>query len=127
MKREIKVIMPKDGYISWFVTTQNALMTRVELRDEKGNVCFSEQKKNEFDTSIDPPLAQGAGFIVGSNLSLTVEVETTSELKGRPVLYDITDDNGNIVGKNFTIALEDYSDNDFNDIYVNIVGWYKKG
>ena len=102
-------------------------MTRVELRDEKGNVCFSEQKKNEFDTSIDPPLAQGARFIVGSNLSLTVEVKTTSELKGRPVLYDITDDNGNIVGKNFTIALEDYSDNDFNDIYVNIVGWYKKG
>ncbi len=46
MKREIKVSMPKDGYISWFVTTQNALKTRVELRDEKGNLCFSEQKED---------------------------------------------------------------------------------
>ena len=49
------------------------------------------------------------------------------ELKGTPVLYDIKDENGVVTGKSFSMAFEDYIDSDYNDIYVNIVGWNNKG
>ena len=119
--------MPKNAYISWFVTTQNALPTKVVLKDDNGKEYFSAKKQNYLNTSIDPPLALGATFFTGSKLTLTIDVDTKYELKGKPTLIDITDDNGNIVGKSFDLAVEDYTDNDYNDIYVNIVGWTHKG
>ena len=127
--RKINVCMPENGYISWFVTTQNGFPTKVELSDSEGNVYFSSEKKKPQDTSIDPPLAQGSGFIKGCNLTLTVEINSNQryELKGTPVLYDIKDENGVVTGKSFSMAFEDYIDNDYNDIYVNIVGWNNKG
>ena len=111
------------------MTTQNGFPTKVELSDSEGNVYFSSEKKNPQDTSIDPPLAQGSGFIKGSNLTLTVEVNSNQryELKGTPVLYDVKDEKGVITGKSFSMAFEDYIDSDYNDIYVNIVGWNNKG
>ena len=127
MNRIINVDMPKNAYISWFVTTQNALPTKVVLKDDNGKEYFFAKKQNYLNTSIDPPLALGATFFTGSKLTLTIDVDTKYELKGKPTLIDITDDNGNIVGKSFDLAVEDYTDNDYNDIYVNIVGWTHKG
>ena len=127
MNRIINVDMPKNAYISWFVTTQNALPTKVVLKDDNGKEYFSAKKQNYLNTSIDPPLALGATIFTGSKLTLTIDVDTKYELKGKPTLIDITDDNGNIVGKSFDLAVEDYTDNDYNDIYVNIVGWTHKG
>jgi len=90
--------MPKNAYISWFVTTQNALPTKVVLKDDNGKEYFSAKKQNYLNTSIDPPLALGTTFFTGSKLTLTIDVDTKYELKGKPTLIDITDDNGNIVG-----------------------------
>lgn len=95
--------------------------------DDNGKEYFSAKKQNYLNTSIDPPLALGATFFTGSKLTLTIDVDTKYVLKGKPTLIDITDDNGNIVGKSFDLAVEDYTDNDYNDIYVNIVGWTHKG
>lgn len=129
MKREITVNMPENGYISWFVTTQNALPTKVALYDANNKEIFTAVKKNSLDTSIDPPLALGSCSISNGQLKLVIEVNSSycPALKGKPVLFEITDEKGNLVGKSFTIAVEDYTDNDYNDIYVNIVGWMKKG
>ena len=127
MNRIINVDMPKNAYISWFVTTQNALPTKVVLKDDNGKEYFSAKKQNYLNTSIDPPLALGATFFTGSKLTLTIDVDTKYELKGKPTLIDITDDNGNVVGKSFDLAVEDYTDNDYNDIYVTLVGWTHKG
>lgn len=129
MKREITVNMPENGYISWFVTTQNALPTTVQLNPTYGDPIFTAVKKDSQNTSIDPPLALGAASIKEGKLTLVVDVNSPfcKELKGKPVLFEITDDNGNLVGKSFSIAMEDYTDEDYNDIYVNIVGWTKKG
>ena len=103
MNRIINVDMPKNAYISWFVTTQNALPTKVVLKDDNGKEYFSAKKQNYLNTSIDPPLALGATFFTGSKLTLTIDVDTKYELKGKPTLIDITDDNGNIVGKSFSL------------------------
>lgn len=128
MKREITVNMPEDGYISWFVTTQNTLKTKVQLNDANGKPIFTAEKVDYHNKSIDPPLALGAASIKEGKLPLIVDVNSPvcKELKGKPVLFEITDDNGNLVGKSFSIAMEDYTDDDYNDIYVNIVGWTQK-
>jgi hypothetical protein len=118
-----KVNINQGYFISWFVTTQAANLVTVTLKDEY-TAYFSESKQS---TAIAPPLATGCAFVDGRELIVTVDVPESLRLLGDPHSNDILTDKGIIVGKEFTLFLEDQQDMDCNDVSINIIGWASKG
>lgn len=58
---------------------------------------------------------------------LTITVNESSQLKQSITSGAITDQKARKVGYNYSFCIEDSNDDDYNDVYVNIVGWAKKG
>lgn len=112
----------KGEYLSWFVTTQAANEVTVTLKDSK-KTYFSAKKKS---INIAPPLAVGNADYVGSNLVLEVSIPQSKEIRSIPSMNTIISDTGKVLGHSFTCCGEDWIDDDFNDFYVNIVGWKSK-
>ncbi len=121
--RDCAVNIEKGYYISWFVTTQTSSLVTVTLKDSV-KTYFSENKQS---TEISPALALGDAIVEGDNLTLSIEVANDSELLGNPHSNDILTDSGNLAGKEYTLCMEDYTDNDYNDIAISIIGWKSKG
>lgn len=121
--KDCVVNIEKGYYISWFVTTQAANLVTVTLADS-AKTYFSESKQS---TEIAPALASGEAIVDGDNLTLSIEVADAEALLGNPHSNDILTDSGNLAGKEYTLCLEDYTDNDYNDIAISIIGWKSKG
>lgn len=109
-------------YLSWFVTSQAANKVTVTLRDDKTQY-FSESKDT---TNIEPPLAVGSNRYVGKNLVLEISIPQSDEIRPLPAMHPIISDTGKVLGHSFTCCGEDWSDNDYNDFYINLVGWKSK-
>lgn len=114
---------PRGYYMSWFVTTQAAYTVTASLSDS------SKQYFNNTKTSTDiaPPLAQGADFIQGNGLKLSINIPQSSSLDSSINTYAITTDTGAIVGYGYNICIEDSHDKDYNDVCVSLVAWKNKG
>lgn len=123
MERNVSVQIPKNYYISWFVTTQTSCNVTVTLKDDQ-KTYFSNSKNT---TNISPPLAMSAGFVSGDNLTLIIKIDNVEHILGTPHLNDILTDEGISVGKEFTMCIEDWKDKDYNDVAVSIIGWKKAG
>lgn len=109
-------------YLSWFVTSQAANKATITLRDDKTQY-FSESKDT---TNIEPPLAVGSNRYVGKNLVLEISIPQSDEIRPLPAMHTIISDTGKVLGHSFTCCGEDWSDNDYNDFYINLVGWKSK-
>lgn len=125
--RRNKITIPlnrfeKGEYLSWFVTTQAAYEVTVTLKDDR-KTYFSKKKKS---LSITPPLAVGSDEYIGDNLVLEVFIPESKEIRALPTTNTITADTGKVVAHTFTCCGEDWIDNDFNDFYINLVGWKSK-
>lgn len=105
--------------MSWFVTTQAVNEITVKLYDDK-KVYFEASKKV---AEINPPLAQGAAFVEGNNLKLQISSSGTCDLKTWHNMTDISTSSGDCVGEVFTLAGEDFIDDDYNDVFVSISAW----
>lgn len=114
---------PIGYYMSWFVTTQAAFKIDVKLFDSS-KTYFDASKQS---TDIEPPLAQGAGFISGNNLQMSVVDTQSSKLDGSINTYNITTNTGTIVGYGYSICIEDQNDQDYNDVAISLVAWKNKG
>lgn len=114
---------PKGYYMSWFVTTQAAFLVNARLFDDS-TTYFQNSKQS---TNINPPLAQGAQTIGGNNVQITVDEPQSKNLSASINTYNITDDNGTIVGYGYNISMEDSKDNDFNDVCISLVAWKSRG
>lgn len=112
----------EGAYLSWFVTTQAAYEVTVTLKDDK-KVYFSEKKKS---VNIEPPLAIGNCQYTGKNLTLEISIPESEDIKAIPSMSTIITNTGKVVGESFTCCGEDWTDNNYNDFYVSIVGWKKK-
>lgn len=119
MERSVKVQIPKGYYMSWFVTTQTSNCVTVKLADSK-KTYFNESRQN---TKISPPLAMNADFVSGDDLTITITINNAEHILGTPHLNDILTDEGIIVGKEFTMCVEDWKDKDYNDVAISIIGW----
>lgn len=93
------------------------------LRDSR-RTYFTQSKRS---TRISPPLALGSDFVQGEELTVIVDIPQSVSLKGVPHSNDIVTDLGNLVGKEFTLCLEDSGDDDYNDVAVSIIGWRNAG
>lgn len=65
--------------------------------------------------------------IAGNKLVLTVSSTTAKgEILQSINSYNVTDNNAKTVGHGYNLCIEDGVDNDFNDIYIDIIGWKNK-
>lgn len=114
---------PQGYFMSWFVTTQAAFAITASLSDSSGTY-FSGTKTS---ININPPLAQGAANVGGTNLALNINIPQSAEILNSINSYNITNPSGSIVGYGYNICIEDGTDNDFNDVNIALVAWKSKG
>lgn len=114
---------PQGYFMSWFVTTQAAFAITASLSDSSGTY-FSGTKAS---ININPPLAQGAANVGGTNLVLNINIPQSAEILNSINSYNITNPSGSIVGYGYNICIEDGTDNDFNDVNIALVAWKSKG
>jgi hypothetical protein len=112
-------------YLSWFATTQAAFKIRMKLYDSKKTYFDSTRQSR----SIDPPLNQGAAdYDKGAkDLTLYIEIPASVEILTFLNTFTLLTPTGVTVGHGFTCCGEDQDDHDFNDFYLNVMGWKSKG
>lgn len=120
--REISIDMPQGYFLSWFATTQAEFRITATLKDEC-KTYFSESKAS---TNIDPPLAQGAGTMLGKKLKLLIDVPQSLKIR-METNKNFVEVDGMEIARCYTWLIEDQNDNDFNDLHLSLIGWRKKG
>lgn len=116
--------IPQGWYMSWSMTTQAAFNVCVTLKDSSTTYVDNECRQS---TTILPPLAQGFQQVVGTGLTLEVDVAESSSIKVVNQPYAVPDNAGNVVGQGYTILMEDGTDDDFNDLFVSVIAWKSEG
>lgn len=125
-KKEFKLPEMKKGYyLFWSVCTQCMYDCSVKMEDETGCSYFSCNKFNR-STNLQV-LEQNNRQLNGNVLKLVVDVPASAEIKQSIPSGAITDSNGETVGYVYSFCIEDSTDEDYNDIYINVVGWKNKG
>lgn len=114
---------PTGYYMAWFVTTQAAFLVNAKLYDSE-TTYFQNSKQS---TNINPPLAQGAQMIAGNSIQLSIDEPQSTQLSSSINTYNITTDDGTVVGYGYNISIEDQTDKDYNDVSISLVAWKNKG
>lgn len=115
----------KGNFMCWIVCTQACYASTIKLVDETREY-FSYDKPRTSDGSF-RNWQPTAALCAGNNLQLIVNAEVDDTIKQTVNSYNITDSNAKTVGHGYNLCIEDGTDEDFNDIYVNLVGWIKNG
>lgn len=117
----------KSGYfIAWNVATQCAYTYDIVLKS--GNTEIFHASKTNHSTGFQMIEQGHADFTGSQDLILTVTCnEASKELKSSIPSGSITDPSAKTVGYVYDICIEDSGDMDFNDVYINLVGWKSKG
>lgn len=115
----------KGEYLSWFATTQAAFSIQLKLYDNK-TVYFDKTRQSR---DIEPPMAQGSAQYIGDELSLYINIPQGDQKDLQTFLntFTLLTPTGETVGHGFTVCGEDQHDADFNDFYLNVMGWKSKG
>jgi hypothetical protein len=118
----------KSGYyICWEVCTQALYASTIKLTDENGTEYFKYRKVND-GTSGFKMLGQDSAVCKGNRLQLVVTAMVDNDSIRQSInSYNITNANAGTVGHGYNLCIEDSVDEDYNDIYINLVGWLKKG
>lgn len=115
----------KDYFVAWNITSQCANTGNVEITS--GNKTLVNAQKVSGSSSFQL-LSQGSATIDADSVSIKVTInEAKIELENSKTGNIIMDSAGKKVGCVYDICIEDSEDKDFNDIYINIVGWERKG
>jgi hypothetical protein len=115
----------KGDYMCWHVCSQCANTGSVVLRDD--STVYFEAKKASRSTDLQHLKQGGAYYTGGTNLRVEFTVDTGTELQTSSSGDGILDNKGRNVGFIYTFCIEDSVDSDFNDFYVNVVAWKRKG
>lgn len=125
-KKEYKLPELKKGYyLFWSVCTQCMYNCSVQMADNSGHVYFNSKKVSR-STNLQT-LEQGNHLLNGEDLKLIVDIPESSAINQSIPSGAITDSNGLTVGYVYSFCIEDATDEDYNDIYINVVGWKKEG
>lgn len=111
----------KGNLIAWNVTTQCRNAVNVKLMD--GNKTLFDKDKTTPSQSLQ---LLGDGHAVlesGSELKLLLDIPRSSNIKYSLVAGAISDRREKRVGYIYDFCIEDQYDDDYNDVYINVVGW----
>ena len=116
----------KKGYnLSWYVCSQCYYAGTIKLYDDTGKVYFSCSKTS--GSSSYQSLAQGHDDFTGNELYLSVEIPQSTKIQQSITANSVTDAHAVKVGQVYGFCIEDSTDEDYNDFYIDVVGWAKKG
>lgn len=116
----------KGDFMLWSVCSQCWNNFTVTIRDDKKE--YAVIRKSIQLTDLQKLSQEAAIYEGGSNLRIEVEFDGTNiDIKESPVSGGIMDAHGNTVGYSYTYCLEDDKDMDFNDAYITITAWRKRG
>lgn len=90
-----------------------------------GNRYF-KYSKTSTDTGL-TVMGENSADLKDNDLKIMIDIPAASSIKTSNNSSIITDSDGLTVGNVYSFCVEDYTDNDYNDIYINVVGWKKKG
>lgn len=111
----------KDYLIAWHVCTQCYNSAYVKLY--AGSTVFFDVAKTTTSTSLQKIAMNHAFVNTTDTLYLKIDVNTPYNLKIGDVSGQFSNENGRKVGYIYNYCIEDALDNDYNDVYVNIIGW----
>ncbi len=116
---------PKGYFLSWSVSTQCWNTVTVTLK--VGNTTYFSVRKSGHDTNLKIISQDSRDHNCNGTPILTITVEEAKVLQQSVTSGAINDQRARKVGYVYDFCIEDSTDNDYNDVYVNIVGWAKKG
>ncbi len=115
----------KNYFLSWEVLTQCQNTVTVILK--VGNSVYFECKKSNSSISLQEIASDSKLYTSTAVPILTITVNESKLLKQSTSSGAITDQRARKIGYIYNFCIEDANDDDFNDVYVNIVGWSKRG
>ena len=116
---------PKGYFLAWSVSTQCANTVTVTLK--VGNTVYFSGNKTNHSTGLQLINQSNRTHDCNGTPILTITVNESSQLKQSVTSGAINDQRARKVGYVYDFCIEDSTDDDYNDVYVNIVGWAKKG
>lgn len=116
---------PKGYFLAWSVSTQCWNTVNVTLK--VGNTVYFSGSKNNHSTDLQIIHQSNRMHDCNGTAILTITVNEASTLKQSITSGAINDQRARKVGYVYDFCIEDSTDDDYNDVYVNIVGWAKKG
>lgn len=112
-------------FLAWNITSQCMYTGSVQI--SCGGKTMVTANKSSKSTNL-TMLAQGSATLPADAVTVTVTInEATMDLKNSKSSAVILDNAGQKVGCVYDVCIEDSSDDDYNDIYINLVGWERKG
>jgi hypothetical protein len=129
MTKKVKKIydvseLKKDYFICWNVCTYSAYESSIKLVDENNHEYFNFYKPHDQYGSF-KFLGQNFSICHGNKLQIIINAEVDELIKQSINSYNITDSNALTIGHGYNLCIEDSNDEDYNDIYINLVGWKK--
>lgn len=103
--------------------------------NSKGNISIEGPlshpvvlRKTSDSNDIKPLEGDATAVVTGDGaIRLKVEIDVNSELKVIKSGVLIADRDGKEQGLHFAFDIEDGTDNDFNDYWVNVACWHRRG
>ncbi len=111
--------------VGWYVASQAMFTGIIKLVDEKGTVLAKAEKHDRCQ--LYTVLGNGNFDFYGKSLHVEIEINESSEIRQSIASNSITDSNANKVGQIYSFCIEDQGDEDYNDFYINISAWSRKG
>lgn len=116
----------KNGdFLFWTVTSQCQFLGSIRILDDRQ--LYTRIPKNDPDVRMQVLEQSYKTYTGGPNLRVEIDIPRAAhvyvaEEKGQPI-----QGGGNTVGYCYNFCVEDYYDADYNDFYINVVAWNKKG
>ena len=111
--------------VGWYVASQAMFTGTIKLVDEKGTALAEVEKTSRNQSYM--VLGNGQFDFYGKSLHLDIEIYESNEIRQSIASNSITDSNANKVGQIYSFCIEDQGDEDYNDFYINISAWSRKG
>lgn len=111
--------------IGWYVASQAMFTGTIKFVDEKGTVLAKVEKTNRSQSYM--VLGNGHFDFYGKSLHIDIEINESDEIRQSIASNSITDSNAGKVGQIYSFCIEDQGDEDYNDFYINVSAWSRKG
>lgn len=116
----------KNDLLYWNCCSQTSRTGEIVIKDDQK--VYATFSKTSPDASLQQ-LGTGSGaYQGGANLRVEIMIiDSGDPIDLVQTSGNITDRSGDLVGISFSLCYEDWSDKDYNDFYLNVMAWRKKG
>ncbi len=112
-------------YMFWTITGQTAANITVTITDDSGTT-YVTCSRNGQRNPVNPAPSMGYIQLKGNNVMVNVtdSAGITGAAQQNSTVFT---PNGPAAGYTYSLALEDATDNDFNDVWVSLAAWLANG